>query len=116
MKLPNVANALAPKEKIAGYLLSTTHRDGKHKAGFFLSFGFKAETWEELADALVNHARENNVVKEEPSPFGIRYVVEGAMPAPDGRSPNVRAVWFIDTGEDQPRFVTAYPLKGNDHD
>jgi hypothetical protein len=65
---------------------------------------------------LLNHARQHDIVKEEPSPFGIRYLVEGPMLAPDGRSPNVRAVWFIDTGHDQPRFVTAWPLKGEDHD
>ena len=31
----------------------------------------------------------------EPSPFGTRYVVEGIMTAPDGRSPLIRTVWFI---------------------
>ena len=53
-----------------------------------------------------------DVVKEESSPFGVRYVIEGAMAAPDGREPGVRTVWFIDRGKDIPRFVTAYPLKG----
>ena len=57
-----------------------------------------------------------DVVKEEPSPFGRRYVIEGAMETPDGRNPSVRAVWFVRTGEDVPRFVTAYPLKGPDND
>jgi hypothetical protein len=65
-----------------------------------------------LAVALLNHARDYDVVKEEPSPFGVRYVIEGAIAAPDGRAPLVRTVWFIDTGRDAPRFVTAYPLKG----
>jgi hypothetical protein len=41
MKLPNVAQAAVAQEKITGYLLSSTHRDGKHKAVFFMSFGFK---------------------------------------------------------------------------
>jgi hypothetical protein len=112
MKLPNVDQATVPQEKITGYLLSTAHRDGKHKAAFFMRFGFKPEAWEELAAALLNHARQHDVVKEEPSPFGVRYVVEGALPAPDGRSPDVRAVWFLEAGDDKPRFVTAYPLKG----
>ena len=51
------------------------------------------------------------VTRVEPSPFGARYVVEGIMAAPDGRAPGVRSVWFIRTGEDAPRFVTAYPLE-----
>jgi hypothetical protein len=116
MKLPNVDQATVPQEKITEYLLSTTHRDGKHKAAFFMSVGFKPESWQELETALLNHARQHDVVKEEASPFGVRYVVEGALLAPDGRSPNVRAVWFIDTGYDKPRFVTAYPSKGDDDD
>jgi hypothetical protein len=34
---------------------------------------------------------------------------------PDGRTPTIRSVWFIETGEEVPRFVTAYPLaKGED--
>jgi len=31
--------------------------------------------------------------------------------APDGRSPLVRAVWLVESGEDVPRLVTAYPLE-----
>jgi hypothetical protein len=116
MKLPNLAQATVPEEKITGYLLSSTHRDGKHKAAFFMLFGFRLEAWQELATALLNHARQHDVVREEPSPFGMRYVVEGPLLAPDGRSPNVRAVWFIETGHGQPRFVTAYPLRGEDND
>jgi hypothetical protein len=32
------------------------------------------------------------------------------MATPDGRTPLVRSVWFIDTGTEIPRFATAYPL------
>src|SRR5262245_59121938 len=116
MKLPNLEQAVVPEEKIINYLLSATHRDGRHKAAFFLGFGFRLEVWTELAAALRNHARAHDVVKEEPSPFGVRYVIEGSLAAPDGRAPRVRTVWFIDTGHDVPRFVTAYPLKGTNHD
>ena len=34
------------------------------------------------------------------------------FPAPDGRAPKVRVVWFIATGERIPVLATAYPLKG----
>jgi hypothetical protein len=43
MKLPNVEAAVISEDKITGYLLSTTHRDGRHKAAFFLGFGFTAD-------------------------------------------------------------------------
>jgi hypothetical protein len=44
MKLPNVERAVEPGRKITHYLLSATPRDGRHKAEFFRSFGFKLET------------------------------------------------------------------------
>ena len=55
MKLPYVEQAIVPQAKITGYLLSTSH--------------------------------------------------------PDGRQPFIRAVWFIETGEEIPRLATAYPLQ-----
>jgi len=112
MKLPHHEDAVVPQAKITGYLLSPTHRDGRSKADFFTRFGFSADSWEELATALLRHAAEHEVTRIEDSPFGTRYVVEGALPAPDGRAPLLCSVWFIETGEQIPRFVTAYPLRG----
>ncbi|MCD6507720.1 hypothetical protein J7M22_14020 [Candidatus Poribacteria bacterium] len=111
MKLPNHGEARIPKGKVTGYLLSTTHRDGHHKAAFFMNYGFSAEEWEMLVNALLRHAAENEVVKTERTPFGTRYVVDGPLSTPSGRSVNVRVVWFIEHNETIPRLVTAYPLK-----
>lgn len=110
MKLPNVENAVVPSRKITHYLLSTSHRDGQHKAEFFRSFGFKIEFWQELASALLNHARNFEVVEVVPTPFGRNFVIEGALPVPDGRAPKVRAVWFIANGQEIATLATAYPL------
>ncbi len=110
MKLPNLLVAEVPEAKITDYLLSFTHRDGKHKAEFFARFGFDRGRWELLQSALRNHAGEHDVVKVEDSPFGVRYVIEGSMQSPDGRAPRVRSVWFIETDSTAPRLVTAYPL------
>jgi hypothetical protein len=110
MKLPNRERAVVPREKVVDYLLSPAHRDGRHKAVFFTGFGFSVERWEDLADALLRHASDHEVAKQEDSPFGTRYVVEGIMAMADGRDALPRTVWFIDTGADVPRFVTAYPL------
>ncbi len=111
MRVPAIRSAAVPREKIEQYLLSATHRAGCHKAAFFGSFGFYPGRWEVLAEALVRHASEHKVAKVEPSPSGTRYVVEGIIHAPDGRTPRIRSVWFIEAGEQNPRFVTAYPLK-----
>ena len=116
MKLPNLEAAAVPEEKISGYLLSATHRDGRHKAAFFLGFGFAVQAWQTLAAALLKHASEHEVAKVENTPFGTRYVVEGTIETPGGRTPSVRSVWFLEDNQDAPRFVTAYPLEGADDD
>ncbi len=111
MKLPNYEHAVVPKAKITEYLLSSTHREGRSKAKLFTRFGFSASAWEVLAAALLRHAADHEVAKVEASPFGSRYVVEGILYAPDGRTPAIRSVWFIETGEHIPRLATAYPLE-----
>jgi hypothetical protein len=111
MKLPLADRAEVPKAKIVLYLLNPEHRAGKGKARFFASHGCNVDDWETLAKALRQHACGHEITKEEATPLGARFVVEGDMPMPDGAVAGVRAVWFIERGERTPRFVTAYPLK-----
>lgn len=111
MKLPNYEHAVISETKITGYLLSAKHRDGRSKAEFFTGLGFSSDAWEDLVKALLRHAAENEVSKIEDSPFGTRYIIEGILLAPDRSGPVVRSVWFIEKGEQIPRFVTAYPLR-----
>jgi hypothetical protein len=94
-----------------GYLLSSAHRDGRSKAAFFTHYGFSVDQPEELVSALLRHVADHEVAKIEDSPFGTRYTVEGMLTAPDGRTPVIRSIWFIETGEQIPRFVPAYPLR-----
>lgn len=101
---------MVPSRKITHHLLSTTHRDGQHKAEFFRSFGFRSDAWEALAEALLKHAREHEVTETVSTPFGQNHVVEGVLPASDGRAPRVRAVWFIANYADIATLATAYPL------
>jgi hypothetical protein len=111
MKLPNGDKAQIPESKIIGYLLSLAHEDGRSKAVFFIGYGFSPSDWNTLAFALQEHAVQCDVTSIEDSPFGKRYVVEGQIGTPDGRTPLIRSVWFIESGEEIPRLVTAYPLR-----
>jgi hypothetical protein len=111
LKLPNVDLAEVASRKLRDYQLSPTHRAGHHKAAFFERYGFSAEAWTVLRDALIRHASQHEIVRREASSFGFRYVVEGTLESPDGRNPRVRSVWFIETNGRHPRFVTAYPLR-----
>ena len=111
MKLRGVERAEIREAKIVKYLLSTTHRAGKSKAAFFMEFGFEPRRWEELDRALRQHAMDNEIVREEKTRFGTRYIIDGSLQAPDGRMLNVRTAWFIDDEGDAPRFITAHPLR-----
>ncbi|HWP58275.1 MAG TPA: hypothetical protein VNL14_10335 [Candidatus Acidoferrales bacterium] len=84
MRLPNVEKAEITEAKIVRYLLSTTHRAGKSKAAFFMQFGFTAARWQDLANALKQHAINNEIAIEEKTIFGTRYVIDGSLEAPDG--------------------------------
>lgn len=109
MQLPYLQNALVEEQKVTQYLLSEERSEGK--AAFFAAFGFTLAQWELLRDALLAHASSYEVVRVLNNPYGIKYVVEGSLLSPDGRNPNVRAVWIIDVGTFTPRLVTAYALE-----
>jgi hypothetical protein len=111
MRLPNAERAIVPPAKIVNYLLSPTHRAGKSKAAFFSGFGFSANDWPAMAAALRRHATDNAVSMTAETAFGVRYVIDGPMRAPDETLLNVRSVWYIDAERDAPRFVTAHPLR-----
>ena len=114
MKLPNADLAVVEQEKITGYLMNAFHRSGASKARFFGQFGFRRGGWEDLAEALREHARRHTVAKVKDSGFGPRFEVHGRLTTPDGRSPNVCTVWQLDEGQFAPRLITAYPLEGGD--
>lgn len=116
MKLPYSSAASIPKAKVVDYLLSSTHVRGKGKAAFFMRHGFSGDEWMEFAKALRQHALDHEITAQEGSPFGDRCVIDGTLRSPHGDILLVRTVWFIDTGKEVPRFVTAYPLKHKSHD
>lgn len=109
--LPYSEQAIVSRRKLVDYLLSEAHPDGRGKARFFTAHGFSSAAWETLAAALRDHALTHPVGERMETAFGVRYVVEGALVAPDGRTPAVRSVWFLRAGGETPELVTAYPLK-----
>ena len=94
MKLPNAQSATVPERKVTHYLLNPAHVAGGSKARFFLRFGFTLAEWRQLAEALIRHARENDVSAMEQTARGSRYVVDGLLTAPDGSQLNIRCAWL----------------------
>lgn len=111
MKLPYLERAFVRPEKITRYLLSEDHPVGRHKAKFFSNFGFSLLSWRQLETALLDHAALHEVAEVEETSFGVSYMINGPLPTPDGHAPQVRTVWFVETGQTSPYFVTAYPIK-----
>jgi hypothetical protein len=111
VKLPNRHIALVPREKVVGYLLSATHPVGQEKARFFRSLGFEARKWTELRDALLGQAAEGTATPMPAGAFGRKYLVRGILQGPR-QSAAVLSVWIIPSGDNRPRFVTAYPETG----
>lgn len=110
MMLPDSDRARVDRAKIADYLLSLSHPDGRSKAEFFARFGFTVEAWEVLADALRAVGISNSVTGIVASVHGTRYTVDGLLPTPDGRTPMIRTVWIVESGIQGPRLITAYPI------
>lgn len=108
--LPDADAWLIDETKLAGYLLSEEHPTGRSKALFFVAHGFERDRPAELAAALRAHATRHDIARVVETQYGTKYVIDGAIDAPDGSTPGVRAIWIVLRGEESPRFVSAYPL------
>ena len=97
------------RNKIEGYLLHPIN--GRGKAAFFEACGFSPARWEELRDAVLEHAASGDLTEAVVSPYGTRYIVRGGLRSPDGREPQpvVRSVWQADDGAFGVRLITAHP-------
>ncbi|MBI1783540.1 hypothetical protein HYR69_00210 [Candidatus Sumerlaeota bacterium] len=109
MILPNVEQAIVDRVKVVEYLLDASHPDNAGKAAFFTSFGFNADRWEVLADALRHLAATSEIFNFMETIHGIKYIIDGRMETPSGKTPEVRTIWIAETGGHAPRLVTAYP-------
>jgi hypothetical protein len=108
MQLPNRTQAYIPPQKLNAYLLSETHAVGKAKATFFRALGFNETNISMLEQGLLSIAHSASVQEVVASPHGTKYVLEGMLETPGGTSPHIRTIWILETGEENPRFVTAY--------
>jgi hypothetical protein len=111
-RLPNIDQAFVEDGKLSDYLLNHAHPRGRAKARFLERFGFSAARPDELRQAFLDQARDNEVSAEQITDFGTVFEISGALASPDGRNPVVRAVWMLDTGSDAPRLITMVPAIG----
>jgi len=111
MKLPNSLRATVSRTKVLGYLLDDSHPRGRSKAAFFRRLGLDPTDPRLLEDELMRLARENDVLLSTETELGVRYVIDGWVVSPVATRAEIRTVWFVDQGEEFPRFVTAHPAR-----
>jgi hypothetical protein len=109
VQLPGVERAVIEPAKLRDYLLSPSHPVGRFKAQFFSALGYAQESWETLAVDLRRHVESGAITEGESSTYGQKFEVRGRLVSPSGRGAEVIAIWIVLTGEDFPRFVTAFP-------
>jgi hypothetical protein len=111
LRLPNWENAYIQPQKLTGYLLSETHEVGRSKARLLRAFGFNDSNVDMLEEELLKIVHTQDVIEVLTTSHGTKYVIDGEIKTPLERTLKLRTVWIIDTGETEPRFVTARPLK-----
>ena len=109
-KIPNPDQAVVSMQKLTQYLLSETHAVGKAKAKFFRSQGYNENNAGLLADGLIFIANSEEIKKEVASPYGVKYIIDGNLITPNKNEISIRTVWVIESHDNRPRFVTAYPV------
>jgi len=55
-------------------------------------------------------AHSSDVKEVVPSPYDIKYIIDGSIQSPSGNFMYVRTVWIIEKDDDNPYLVTVYPL------
>ena len=111
VRLPRGEQARIPRRKVTEYLLAYRHPEGRSKARYFGSRGYRLEAPEQLETALREIATDGEVVSTEASAWGRKYITVGEVIAADGRPMWLEVVWII-VGSGAPTLVTAYPARG----
>lgn len=109
MKLPEGANAVVTEDKVRGYLLAAANPRSRGKPAFFQAIGFGLETWEILRDRRLEIAATGEASESQPSPFGRKFEIRATLGGPSGRTAQITTIRIVESGENVPRFVTAYP-------
>jgi hypothetical protein len=109
MPIPNADSAYVSSEKLHDYLLNEKHPVGGSKARWFISLGYDPANIDVLEQDLLSLVRSSEDFSAKTSPFGIKYNVSGLIRTPKGVDVNFMTVWIVESPDDAPRLVTAYP-------
>jgi hypothetical protein len=108
MRLPS--NAIIAPSKLTNYLLVFKQRNDKSK--WLASAGYDLSSWRQLEHDLRVQILSKEAHFDENNRFGNVYRIDGQLQGPNGNTLAVRTVWMIEHASGQAKFITIYPLKG----
>jgi hypothetical protein len=109
VQIPNADRAVIDPVKLYGYLLAPSHPIGRFKAAFYLALGYTPDNWRRLDADLRSQHLSQEATLEASAMYGQKYTIRARLEGPSGVSADTVSVWVVRTGEEFPRFVTAYP-------
>jgi hypothetical protein len=112
MPIPNADRAIIDPVKLHGVPALTQPSGRPLQGGALLALGYSSEQWRHLEADLRSQHLSRGATREDQTPYGRKYVIRGTLVGPSGSSVDLVSVWVLRTGEDIPRFVTAYPEVG----
>ena len=114
MIIPNAEHAIVDIRKLRDYTLNSHHRVGRHKARLFISLlGITRADAAALRDILLEVVHTHEAELGERDAHGQRYRLDFTLIWKKQQA-LIRSVWNIRPGEQNPRFITCYPLKKED--
>lgn len=113
MQIKNGVDAVVDIEKLRDYCLSSQHPEGRHKARVFLSaLGMTSVDADKLREILLFAvAGSSDAFMTSADQYGQRYTLDVVVKW-GSREAFVRSAWIIKTGEDYPRLISCYVLRG----
>lgn len=110
--LPNLENAVLPKEKFLDYCLNKEHPQGRDKAvAFDKILGYNKDNYQELIAELKNNLGQYKALKKGVNKYGIRYQVIMPIKGPNGNTASVLTGWIVSFGEENPVLTSVYITK-----
>lgn len=110
MKLPYRKDVFISRNKLTKYILSEKHAIGRFKAKFFRNLGFDETNVDFFEDSLRSLVEFEDIKEKLFSAYGTKYIIDGKIDAPNGKTVKVRTIWILEKGQKRPRFITIYPV------
>lgn len=111
-EMPDFSDPDIPEQKLRDYLLSPTHKDGRHKLALFESrFGVGPDDRERCVELLMEVTRQGTIEDIRERDDCRVYAIRGTVAGVDGQEYEMRVCWKVPREGGRASFVTAYPPK-----